>query len=293
MPELLWSDVSHFQSVVDDRYPYPFLAFRANDGTYRDRNCAANLAWSKAAVQKGKLTGFIVYFVWEPNWQATVDTLKSMVGTPDPHMAVMIDVENWSGRITGNQSAGINAAREAVISWLGGNRKRVIGYGNRSDLANLWPNRGDAQVIVANYSGVPTGIAGMIGHQYADNANTPPFGPSDINRAEMTANQFAALLGLPVPSDPQPEPTKPPKPQPDIPTGDEEGMYIIVQNNQSNAIALVAPGLWQPLNYGDNPITADDIKVLLGMPLCKSSEVITMSPARYGIMKSKIAGVTN
>jgi hypothetical protein len=193
--DCLFADVSEYQAYVNDSYPYPLISFRSNDGTYRDRKFAANLSWAKDAVTRGKILGFIVYFVYEPNWQETVATFKAMVGAPHPKMAVMIDVESW-GRIYGDNSPQINAARESIITWLSGNRKRVIGYGNMGDLASLWPNKGDAKVVVAAYGSNPSHPA-KIAHQFADNWNTPPFGPSDINSADGYSPQaFAAALGL-------------------------------------------------------------------------------------------------
>jgi hypothetical protein len=144
----------------------------------------------------GRLKGFIVYFVWEPNWQQTIQTFMKMVGKPHPKMAVMIDVESWGGRITGNQSAGINAAREALIKWLGGNRNRVIGYGNAGDLNNLWPQRGDCNLILANYSSNPS-FPNKIAHQFSSSYYVQPFGKCDINSADgYSPDQFATKLGL-------------------------------------------------------------------------------------------------
>jgi LysM domain-containing protein len=196
MSDTLFADVSEFQVPVNDTYPYRFLSIRSNDGTYRDKNFAANLAWCKSAVSRGRLDGFLVYFVWHPNWQDGVNTLKAVVGTPHPKMAVMIDVESWSGKITGNQSGGINAARESLIAWLGGNRNRVIGYANAGDFGALWPTRGDCKVILANYSNNPA-FPGKIAHQFSDCFAVPPFGHCDINSADgYTSAQFAAALGL-------------------------------------------------------------------------------------------------
>lgn len=196
MSDTLFADVSSYQVPVDDTYPYQFVSFRSNDGTYRDGNFAANLAWAKGAADSGRITGFLVYLVWEPNWQDTVATFKAMVGAPHPLMAVMIDVESWSGKISGDQSAGINAAREQIISWLGGNRARVIGYANSGDFADLWPNRGDARVVLANYSANPD-FPGKIAHQFSSTFDVPPFGPCDINSADgYSPDQFAAALGL-------------------------------------------------------------------------------------------------
>src|SRR5919206_2901990 len=116
--DTLYADVSEWQVGVNDSYPYPVLCIRSNDGTHRDRRWVNNYDWCLRNAATGQLTFFIVYFVWRPNWQQTVDTFKDMVGTPHPKMAVMLDVESWAGQIRGNQSAGINAAYDAVRAYL-------------------------------------------------------------------------------------------------------------------------------------------------------------------------------
>lgn len=196
MSDTLFADVSEFQIPVDDRYPYRFISIRANDGDHRDAHLAHNLDWCRRAADSGRITGFIVYVVWEANWAETVNTLQASVGTPHPRMAVMIDVESWDGRYTTDCSAGINAAREAVICWLGGNRKRVIGYGNAGDLRRLWPDRGDCRVVLADYGHNPD-FPGKIAHQFASDFATAPFGRCDINSADgFSPEEFAAALGL-------------------------------------------------------------------------------------------------
>jgi peptidoglycan hydrolase-like protein with peptidoglycan-binding domain len=208
MTDTQWCDISQFQTVVNDSYPYRWLAIRSNDGDYKDPHLRANLAWCVKRANAGKLDGFIVYYVYEPG-EDSVATLKAQVGTPHPLMAVMIDVESWGGRITGDHSAAINAERAAIANWLGSSA-RVIGYGNRGDLLNLWPSRGNTRLVYANYVSNP-GFPGAFAHQYADNGNVPPFGkPVDMNSADgLSSTQVQALLGLkkgsiPVPSVPAP-----------------------------------------------------------------------------------------
>lgn len=207
----LFADVSEFQADVNNAYPYRFLSFRSNDGTYRDHHFAMNLAWAKHACDTGRMDGFLVYFVYETNWQDTLATWAAAVGTPHPKMAVMLDVESWGGKIRGNHSTTINACREGVIARVGHNRKRVVGYANAGDFANLWPSRGDAKVVLANYSGNPS-FPGKIAHQFSDRYTVPPFGACDINSADgLTPAQFATALGLITPPPPKP-PTPTPKP---------------------------------------------------------------------------------
>lgn len=214
-----YADVSEFQPNVGDAYPYQFIAIRSNDGTYQDHHFAANLAWCKQACDSGRLAGFIVYFVWEIDWHAAASTFFRMVGDPHPRMAVMIDVESWNGKITGDHSHGINACARSVENWLVSHgvskdaaHKRVVGYANAGDFATIWPRRGDRSVVLANYSSNPD-FPGKIAHQYANNEPTPPFGPCDINSADgLTPQQFAAALGL---DDAAPRKHRKPKPKPD------------------------------------------------------------------------------
>jgi hypothetical protein len=117
-------------------------------------------------------------------------------GHPHPKQATMIDVESWGGQITGDQSSGINAARAALVKWYGGNKRRVIGYGNAGDLTSLWRNRGDIGIVLANYGANPA-FPCKLAHQFADNHPTPPFGACDINSADgLTPIQFASQLGI-------------------------------------------------------------------------------------------------
>jgi len=138
--DTLYADVSEWQVGVNDSYPHPVLCIRSNDGTHRDRRWVNNYGWCLRNADSGRLTFFIVYFVWRPNWQQTVDTFKDLVGTPHPKMAVMLDVESWGGQVRGDRSAGINAAYDAVGAFVGSTAK-VIGYGNVGDLTSLWPNK--------------------------------------------------------------------------------------------------------------------------------------------------------
>lgn len=202
--DTLYCDVSEWQVPCDDSYPHPVICIRSNDGTYRDKKWAGNYDWCRRKTDEGRLTFFQVYFVWRPNWQDAVATLKSQVGQPHPKMAIMLDVESWGGEITGNQSGGINAAFEDLCAWLG-DRRRVIGYGNQGDLDSLWPQRPEGvRLVVAKYSTTRPNYPGQIAHQYTDGQgygsgpqSSPPFGNCDHNFAYgLDPVQFAAELGI-------------------------------------------------------------------------------------------------
>lgn len=220
-PDTLFADVSEWQVPVDDSYPYRVISIRSNDGGHRDLDWDHNYAWCKAAADDGRLACFIVYFVWRPDWQQAVETLKTMAGAPHPKMVVMLDVESWGGQISGDQSAGINAAFERVAAWLG-DRRRVIGYGNTGDLDRLWPHKPlGVWLVVAGYGNNPA-YPNKIAHQYTNGEGyggglpegAPPFGNCDMNSADgLTATKFAETLGIAVPPAPEPpQPTPPPPP---------------------------------------------------------------------------------
>jgi hypothetical protein len=196
MPGPLWADVSEYQCVVTDNYPHPVLAIRANDGTYVDKNFAANYAWARTKLDTGTLSALIVYLVYRPNWAQTLATTMAVVGTPHPKLVVMIDVESWDGQIIGDHSSSINSLYWGLGAWIG-NQSRVIGYGNVGDLNNLWPTKPTGiQLVIAAYGTKPS-YPGMIGHQFADDYTTNPFGPCDINTAdEHTVESFCAALSL-------------------------------------------------------------------------------------------------
>ena len=205
MADTLYADVSEWQVGVNDSYPYPVLCIRSNDGTHRDRRWVNNYGWCLRNVDSGRLTFFIVYFVWRPNWQQTVDTFKDLVGTPHPKMAVMLDVESWGGQIRGDRSAGINAAYDAVGAFVGSTAK-VIGYGNVGDLNSVWPTKPPGiRLVVAAYGRNPQ-YPGKVAHQYTDGSGygggglpegAPPFGRCDMNSADgLTAEEFARACGI-------------------------------------------------------------------------------------------------
>ncbi|MFL0240758.1 M23 family metallopeptidase [Mycobacterium sp. SMC-17] len=208
LTDTIYADVSEHQVAVDDSYPYRVIAIRSNDGDYRDLNWDQNYDWCRRKCDEGALDFFIVYFVWYPNWEVGVATIKDMVSEPHPRMAVMIDVESWEGKITGDQSEGLNAAYWNLAQWLGDPR-RVIGYGTAGDLNSLWPDRPGGLGIVLAAWGFNPDYPGKIAHQYTDNHGygngdslpngSLPFGPCDMNSADgRNPAEFAAACGIDV-----------------------------------------------------------------------------------------------
>lgn len=228
MTDSLFADVSEFQGAVDDTYPYRILSLRSNDGTYQDHNFAQNYAWAVNAVNTGRLSCFIVYMYWRPDWLGTVNTHKSMVaaaGGLHPKMIVMLDVES-GGNPGGDQSDGINRAYWNLADWLG-SPQRVIGYANEGDFHSMWRTRPDGLRVIGAGYGINPNLPGQIAHQYSDgvysnalkaarhNHTTPgleravlrgrgselplgalPFGHCDMNSADgLSATDFAAACG--------------------------------------------------------------------------------------------------
>lgn len=202
---VLFADVSEFQTYVDDSYPYEWISIRSNDGTYRDHKFAQNYAWCVNAVNSGRLKGFIVYFYWRPNWQDCVNTMQAMVnaaGGPHPKMVAMIDVER-GGNPAGDFSDALNATDDALATWLGSG-KRVIAYGNTGDLDSMWSNRREDQLIIAAYGSNPD-YPGKFAHQYTDGSvgagslpsGCSPFGNCDMNSADgYSPDSLAVELGV-------------------------------------------------------------------------------------------------
>jgi hypothetical protein len=206
MVDTLWSDVSEFQAGVSDAYPHAFFALRSHDGGHDDPHFMHNVTWANQRVASGKLWGYVVYYFYRPGFEGGA-SLKSRIGPkPNPKMVAMIDVESDGGKVHGDQSAQINREYNELASWLG-DKRRVIGYGNVSDLNTLWPHKPPAiRLIVAAYGSNP-GYPGKFAHQFTDHANTPPFGPSDLNSADgMSAHDLQLMFGMTsTPKPPAPE----------------------------------------------------------------------------------------
>jgi hypothetical protein len=245
--DTLWSDISEFQVPVSDAYPYRFLCLRSNDGSYQDHHFTQNIAWARAAVKTGRLWGFMVYYFYRPGVNGA-QVLMGRVGKPDPQMTVMIDVESDSGRVSGNQSAAVNAQHDELARWLG-SPKRVTGYGNVSDLNALWPSKPPGlRIVVAAYGSNP-GYPGKFAHQFTDSAHTAPFGPSDLNSADgMSQADLQDMFGLA-----PPQPSGPVRHV--VPKGNTQTMRgMLAPRNWSVAAFLVfnkclVPAHLNPANY--------------------------------------------
>jgi hypothetical protein len=150
----------------------------------------------------------MVYYFYRPGVNGA-HILMDRVGKPDPRLVVMIDMESAGGQVHGNQSSQANGEHDQLAKWLGDPR-RVVGYGNTSDLNALWPTKPKGmRIVVAAYGSNP-GYPGKYAHQFTDKANTPPFGPSDLNSADgMSVNDLLNMYGFTPTSAPAPPPPDP------------------------------------------------------------------------------------
>lgn len=201
---VVFTDISEFQIPLNDSYPYRWVAFRHSDGTYVDPNFNANYAWARAAVASNKITGFIVYHVFRPGVTAQVATLNGILKN-NPSTAIMLDIENWGGQISGDHSAEIASLRAQI--GVGVNVRRIGGYANSSDYQNLFPTvPAGMWMIGAGYGSVNNSIVpNQIAQQYTDGqynvaglpSSTPPFGPCDHNVAPAyaTAEDLCTAMG--------------------------------------------------------------------------------------------------
>ncbi len=195
-------DISEFQPFVNDTYPHRWLILRACDGSYLDHKVQWNLGWAVRARTAGRLDGFSVYVVYRPGMNTAIMAHLDQLAVPRD-CVLMVDAETWGGQISGNQDAGLNDLANRLKTRQGGHPERVWGYGNRSDLASMWPGRPSwMKVVVASYGGSKPVVPGMIGWQYTDGqysvpgkpSASAPFGSCDHNE-----------IYLPVPPPPPPE----------------------------------------------------------------------------------------
>jgi peptidoglycan hydrolase-like protein with peptidoglycan-binding domain len=201
MTDTQWADISEWQVPVNDSYPYSFICIRSNDGNHVDKNIQANLSWCKSRRARGKLWGFMVYYFYRPGVDGA-KTLMAQVGTPDPSMVAMIDVEGAGGQVSGDQSSAINAQYNELASWLG-DARRVVGYGNTSDLGSLWPSKPSGiRLVIAAYGSNPS-YPGKYAHQFTDNGTCAPFGNCDMNSADgMSQQNLEDMYGFSDPAAP-------------------------------------------------------------------------------------------
>lgn len=214
MADTLFADISEWQPVLDDSYPYEWLSIRSNDGTHRDTHFSQNWDIATSWLDSGRLRGLIVYCVYRRNWRQVLDTHIAMQGTNRPDVVSMVDVESWGGQIRGDHSNRINRLVWGISDWRGlpifGRPRRVIGYLNPHD-SSIWTERPPIGFVVPSYGSYPSFPPGaadlqnqMIAHQYTDGqgyGNGLPEGYGsvrcDMNAANgYTAEQLRTVTGI-------------------------------------------------------------------------------------------------
>lgn len=211
------TDVSKYQPsaytdvyLTTDSYGRRLASFKCADGlSVVDSKFAANLAWCKKAYAAGQIDAFTIYFPYEvyPAAQICAYWMGLLGGTVPAGAALYIDMESWGGKIRGDQSANANLLY-GLLAGKAASFSRVLGYGNKSDLATLWAKRDPrCRVIVASYGTkiVFTSVSGAIGQQYTNGTvkgpagyptSSKPFGPCDHNVFQMSSQAFAQLVGV-------------------------------------------------------------------------------------------------
>ena len=247
VPLTKWVDVSQYQGAhIDKSYPYEVVCFRASVADSRfddpgsptgkagtDAKWLENMRRAKELVKQGRLKKIIGYHFLVPgadNWGAFQQAIEDSGGMFS-ELACMLDVEDGGDKwgVRGDQTPLVKdwvAKAEAYFV----NKHAVSIYLNFRANAGLIIGINDAELrgcklIVPGYHGpsdppyVPAGIR-YFGHQYADDEDTPPFGPCDINQALMPLSMFLEAWGVNgagIPVSPRPEPMPLPQPEPEPP----------------------------------------------------------------------------
>lgn len=146
-----FADVSEFQRVINSRYPYPIISFRADNGHRTDYNAGANWRYIRSSA---KIKIAIAYVVFMPGQLAPVmDRVKRLLGATCPRkIVIMVDMESGSGFAgPGNHSHEANTWMNAFAAYTG-SHAQVIAYANRYDFNSNWPQIvGWAKKVTASY----------------------------------------------------------------------------------------------------------------------------------------------
>ena len=209
-----WSDSSNSgqgRTVIGSSYPSGVVCFKITEGmTFIDPTGQEQLRVAKTLGAAAKLDVVLGYHVLTDTPVAQqFATIKSAVGQPFPQFALMVDVETWAGRMGGNHTAEIEQLLKLARAWLGGHDRAGV-YGNRYDLAEMYPGRpkgtwyGEANYgprvlqfdndrLWQQYYGGPTGNAVPAGFP----TSMKPFGSYiDLNYSPLSSKQLAQRMGL-------------------------------------------------------------------------------------------------
>jgi hypothetical protein len=223
-----FADVSVYQPVVDDTYPYPVFGFRADSGNSTDGHAAAN--WRYSDSHPDHIRVAIPYVIFKPGQSGAIFTrLKNLFGAQCPPQIVPeIDMESGSDFAgPGNHSSEANGFIATLAAWSG-DQKQTQGYANSPDWSGNWPTPPAwMKKRLAYYSSNPT-PPGYYSRQYygalpySSPAGYPrtcaPFGSYvDMNVTPRTITQIEADYGITA------------APEADM-TPDEHAMLVAIAN---------------------------------------------------------------
>jgi hypothetical protein len=154
----IYADVAKFQPLLDSTYPRKFVMFRlVNEYGNIDSHAAANIATAIAMRRSGKLVNFGGYV--NPGHIANSTMLAKIreLGFPTDAQ-IMLDVESWPNDkgvplISGDHSVSLSVLTNAVRTRQQGRSDLIVAYGNRHDLAALYPRRPSwLGLVIAGYN---------------------------------------------------------------------------------------------------------------------------------------------
>ena len=201
-----FNDISEYQAYLDQRYPYPMVATRIDNGWSTDNHWHGN---RDAALRMNSIKLWQNYLVYIPNEErAVLSRVKNNLGANPPAKAtIMIDMESGQGFAgPGNHSSGANWLADELADYLG-TRKRVSPYANTGDYANCWPQLAGWLVPRKNVASYGSFDPGSYAWQYYGALPYPvpggyptrvdPFGSYvDFNVIHKSINQILVDFGI-------------------------------------------------------------------------------------------------
>jgi len=213
----IYPDVSeHQEQALTSAYTRTFFMFRlASEYCRIDRYRDANLAESVRLRDAGRLVNFGGYVI--PCVRSNAEVLGVVPAAFPRDAVVMIDLESWGGLVRGDHSDELTQLANALRTRQSGRDDLVWLYGNRGDLAALYPRRPSwLGVVLADYSAsskpdFPSLVAWQYKNAAENHSGLPsvssPFPPCDHNALyipvpspahedDMTPEEHAMLAGI-------------------------------------------------------------------------------------------------
>lgn len=244
---VFWTDISHFQPVVNATYPSPLICCRSFTGYGLDETIQANWAECEGWDQ---IKLFMSYGVVIPGQLAAYQTnvINTFGKEAPPQLVLMPDMESGKGFAgPGDHSKEGNAWLAWMAEYLGDDR-RTIAYANHYDFADNWPTltKGIKRITAAygtqdpgTYAWQFKGGSNKYGVQTGFPTGMSPFGTYvDLNTIGRPIDQVLLNFGITKP---------PPKPAPG--TEVPEMIMLHVDKGECKAAKVTWPGVF--LTGGD------------------------------------------